>query len=81
MADDALCIISLFTYMKRVTITCPTEGAVIRYTVNGGDPTDSSTLYTSPVNLTAGQEIRARAFKNGYRASNVVRYVNEETVS
>ena len=61
--------------MKKVTITCDTEQAQIRYTLNGSDPTESSTLYSGPFyleDLSDDIVIKARAFRSGYQSSNVV---------
>jgi len=53
----------------RVTIAAYPPDADIRYTADGVDPTQSSTRYTAPLDLTpsAGRamQIRARAFKTG----------------
>lgn len=56
------------------TITCPTEGATIRYEVgtSPADPTETSAEYTSGVALTNGQTIKAKAFKDGWNPSVVV---------
>lgn len=53
------------------SITCATEGATVRYTVNGNDPTETSDIYTNPVSLTEGQTIKAKAFLEGHKASAV----------
>lgn len=64
--------------MKQVTITCPTDGADIRYTIDGSYPSMYSKVYTYPFMVEEplpGQPditVRARAFKNGYSASNVI---------
>lgn len=55
--------------------------ATIRYSMNGNDPTENSPIYTQPVLLDAGEEIRARAFRVGYRPSNVLRYKSTELLS
>ncbi|MEI6607407.1 MAG: chitobiase/beta-hexosaminidase C-terminal domain-containing protein [Verrucomicrobiota bacterium] len=52
-----------------VTITCSTDGAEIRYTLDGSVPTASSLLYQGPVDLTSDMVLRARAFKAGMLAS------------
>lgn len=45
--------------------------AVIRYTVNGGTPTSSSTLYAGPIDVDPGDVVRARAFLSGMSDSPV----------
>lgn len=55
------------------TITCATDGATIHYTVgeSPADPTESDAVYSSPVTLTDGQTIKARAVKDGMKPSAV----------
>ena len=53
------------------TITCATEGATVRYTVDGTDPTETSEIYTNSVSLNEGQTIKAKAFLEGHKASDV----------
>jgi hypothetical protein len=52
---------------KTVTITHTVSGAQIYYTVNGGEPTTSSALYSSPVVLNAAGPVtlKARALIHG----------------
>jgi len=45
-----------------VVLTSPTSGSKIRYTTDGSVPQTTSTLYTSPIKLTATTVIQARAF-------------------
>lgn len=54
------------------TITCATEGATIRYTLDESDPTETSTEYVSSVKLADGQTIKAKAFLEGHKSSEVV---------
>lgn len=54
-----------FTTAQSVTITSETSGATIRYTVNGSEPTDSSTTYTTPIAVSTNMTIKAKAFKSG----------------
>lgn len=54
-----------------VTMATGTEGADIRYTIDGSEPTASSTLYTGPVAITAPCTVKAAAFKQGYDMSPV----------
>jgi hypothetical protein len=55
----------------RVAMTCPTAGAIIRYTLDGNEPVETSSPYTAPVLLTTTTEVKARAFKAGMNASAV----------
>jgi len=41
------------------------DSALIRYTLDGSIPTDSSTVYTAPIPLHASTIVRAVAYKNG----------------
>ena len=54
-----------------VTLACATEGAEIRYTLNGSDPTAQSLLYDAPLSLTATTTVKARAFISGGLFSSV----------
>ena len=53
-----------FTESTQVTMTAE-DGAEIRYTTDGSEPTATSTLYSAPVTLTATTTVKAKAFKNG----------------
>jgi len=55
----------------QVTITDSTPGAQIRYTLDGADPTESSTMYSAPFTLSAPATIKARAYKTGMSPSEV----------
>lgn len=48
-----------------LSMTCPTPGAEIRYTINGSEPVATSPLYVTPISITSNRIIRARAFKAG----------------
>lgn len=50
----------------KVVISCATEGALIRYTVNGTDPNSHSMKYTGPFYLTEGCTIKAYAVLSDY---------------
>jgi len=45
-----------------VTITCSNPTAIIRYTINGSNPTATSTAYTGPIPINATTVLRAAAF-------------------
>jgi uncharacterized repeat protein (TIGR01451 family) len=63
------------TNAQEVTITCATDGAVIRYTTNGVEPTASDTIIASgsKIRIEAGRNttIKARAWKDGWIPSGV----------
>ena len=52
-----------------VSITCSTPGASIYYTTDGTTPTQSSTLYTTPIAITSAMTLKAKAFLTGYTES------------
>ena len=52
------------------SITCETEGARIYYTTDGTTPTENSTQYTAPIEISNSCTLKARAFKGGFEASN-----------
>jgi hypothetical protein len=54
-----------------VSLSCTTEGATIRFTLDGTDPTEASELYAEPIVLSSTTTIKARAFKEGKEASAV----------
>lgn len=52
----------LITGATPVSITVP-AGATVRYTTNGTVPTDTSTAYAAPFNVSATTTLRARVFR------------------
>ena len=62
-----------YNNVQSVTISTTTSGATIRYTINGTDPTTSSSLYTRPVNISSTTTLSARAFKSAMTESVVTR--------
>ena len=54
---------------QTVSISCATQGATIRYTLNGEEPTVNSQVYTSPLSINQTTTVKAKAWKNGYQTS------------
>lgn len=55
-----------------VTISTPTAGATIRYTLDGGEPTELSNLFSEPVMINSSLQLKAKAFKTNWNASGIV---------
>jgi hypothetical protein len=51
------------------TITCEDNEAIIRYTLDGSEPTESSPKYDKPLTITQSSTLVARAFREGYNPS------------
>ena len=61
-----------FTESQNVTLNCATEDATIYYTINGDDPTTSSTPYDAAgINITETTTIKAIAVKSGLDNSGI----------
>lgn len=52
-----------------VSMTCATAGAIIRYTTNGTEPTEFSTAFSTPFEVSTATTVRAKAFKTGWLIS------------
>ena len=61
--------LSLFDDYAIVSLSCRTEGAQIRYTLDGSEPTEECKLYTGPFTIGESCLIQARAFKEGFEPS------------
>ena len=59
----------LFYPSTNVTISCATAGAVIHYTTDGTDPTESSPVYSNAIRVEDDMKIKARAYKTGANPS------------
>ncbi len=53
----------------KVCMACDTPGATIRYTIDGSDPTTSSTAYATAFTLNASATVKAKGFKSGCTSS------------
>jgi len=54
---------------QTVSITCADADAVIRYTTDGTEPTESSTIYSQPFTVNTTTTIMAKAWKEGMTPS------------
>ncbi len=63
-------------FEKEVTVQCgtATEGAEIRYTTDGTEPTKESSLYSGSFVIDHSAIIKLKAFKNGLNPSTVATY-------
>ncbi|MDP3113297.1 MAG: chitobiase/beta-hexosaminidase C-terminal domain-containing protein, partial [Candidatus Cloacimonadaceae bacterium] len=58
---------------QTLTLSTPTPGASIRYTIDGSDPTDiNGILYTVPLSINTSTTVKAIAYRNGWINSNVI---------
>ena len=60
---------------KTVSIACETEDATIYYTTNGTDPTTTSEVYRTPINVGQDMTIKAIAVKEGMLNSTIAEAV------
>lgn len=57
--------------MATCTLACETQEAIIRYTTNGVDPTETDTVYSVPFTVETGVTVKAKAWKDGMISSAV----------
>ena len=70
---------SSFTGSKtKVSISCATEGAVVRYTLDGNEPNSHSTKYTGPFYVTDSCTVKAYAVKPDCLNSEVATFAIEK---
>ena len=53
-----------YTSSQTVAISCATSGAIIYYTLDGSEPTPSSSRYSAPITITSSKTIKAIAYKD-----------------
>lgn len=54
-----------------LTMSCSTEGATIRYTIDGEDPSAASEVYTAPFAINQSLKVKAIAMKDGMQTSEI----------
>jgi hypothetical protein len=64
---------AVFNDRVEVSLTSLTQGAEIRYTVDGTEPNESSPRYAGPFAVSETVTVRAQAYKEGMKASTVSR--------
>ena len=57
---------------QTVSISTETTDAVIRYTIDGSEPDEISTQYTTPISVSTTTTVKARAYKAGMEPSAIV---------
>jgi beta-galactosidase len=62
----------LYKGIDNITITTPESGSIIRYTLNGSEPTEKSRLYNGPISTDKDCVIKAKVFKKGSAPSMTV---------
>ncbi len=62
------------TYYQQllISLTCPTAGALIKYTLDGTDPDENSTQYSIPFTLDHSTVLKVKAFKENYLPSSII---------
>ena len=70
-----------YTSAQSVTISTTTAGATIYYTTDGTDPTESSSVYSTPIYVSKTTTIKAMAAKEGMTNSSVATAVVTVTSS
>jgi alpha-tubulin suppressor-like RCC1 family protein len=58
-----------FTAATNVAISSSTPSATFRYTIDGSEPTESSTLYTSPIAIATTTQLKAIGLKANWSTS------------
>ena len=54
-----------YSSVQSVVIQCATSGATIRYTIDGSEPSSSSTVYSGPMSVSRTTTVKAKAFMSG----------------
>ena len=66
-----------YSEAQTISMACDTEGAEIRYTLNGSDPTETSELYTGDFTIEESMTIKAKAFRKDWMSSTIATAVYE----
>jgi len=66
---------SLFSGAQTVTMAGTTEGVEIRYTTDGSEPAETSSLYSAPLSVSETTTVKAKAYRVGHAPSSVATVV------
>jgi hypothetical protein len=55
-----------FSGTQTLSLSHPVSGVAIRFTVDGSEPTNNSSLYSAAISIPETRTVKARAFKNGW---------------
>ncbi len=61
-------------YESFISLSTQTPGATIRYTTDGTNPNEDSSIYTNPIQINSNIILKAKTYKNGYIPSNISTY-------
>lgn len=61
-----------YTQAVALTISCASDGAQIRYTLDGSEPTEAAQLYTEAIPLNSLTTVKARAFQLNCLPSEII---------
>src|SRR5260370_15455725 len=59
----------LYTNAVSVELSANSPSEVVRYTLNGSEPTSASTEYSSPLNISESTLLKAKVFGSGFASS------------
>ncbi len=64
--------LNLFLDKTTIALATTTQGAEIRYTLDGTEPTENSALFEKPFEVAKTTQIKAKGFKEGYQPSSTL---------
>ncbi len=71
---------TLFMNATTITLACDTKNSTIRYTLDGADPDEKSTLYTKPFEVKGTTILKMISFDKDSKPGNVVTYKLDKAV-
>ncbi len=64
----------LFLNSTEISLGCDTEGTVIRYTLDGSEPTEKSKIFIDPIKITDTKTLKIRSFHKNMESSVTISY-------